>query len=155
MVIEHAVDDGRRVVSPGNHTTRPRRDSVMAGQVHASQVDGLVRRGASHGADIDAGKYRRAAADDFEVQVVIQRRRGAVFALQQLRQIKFVGAWGEVGDEVVAVVAFEPLEGVGAAATGEGVVAQTADQEVVATPTLEDVVAQTAVDDVAVVVACQ
>ncbi|MNX77498.1 hypothetical protein D3C86_1090420 [compost metagenome] len=89
------------------------------------------------------------------MQVVIQRGSGAVFTLQQLRQVEFVGARCEVGDHVVAAVALEPLEGVGAAAAGQGVVAQAADQEVVTALALEHVIAQATGDDVAVVVAGQ
>src|SRR5689334_1886805 len=100
MVVQHAVDNGRGIVTAGNHTIRSGGDAVVTGQVHTGQVDGLARRGAGHGADVDAGDQGRAAAGDFEVQVVIQRCRSAVLALQQLRQVEFVGARGEVGDDV-------------------------------------------------------
>ncbi|MNT03311.1 hypothetical protein D3C72_1378380 [compost metagenome] len=138
-----------------DHPTRSRRDTVLAGEVDAGQVDGLVRRGAGHGADVDAGHRRRPAAGDGEVQVVIQRSRGAALPLQQLRQVELVGAGREVGDHVMATVALEPLEGIGPRSAGQGVVAQAADKPVIAAPAVEDVVAQAAVDHVAVVVTGQ
>lgn len=55
MIIQHPADDRRRVMPASHHPARPRRHAVMAGEVDAGQVDGLVRRGAGHGADVDAG----------------------------------------------------------------------------------------------------
>ena len=155
MIVEHAVDDSRRVMPARDHPTRSRRDTVLTGEVDAGQVDGLVRCGAGHGADVDAGHRRRPAAGDGEVQVVIQRSRGAVLSLQQLRQVELVGAGREVGDHVMAAVVLEPLEGVGPRPAAEGVVAQTANQQVIAAPAIEDVVAQAAVDHVVAVIAGQ
>ncbi len=68
MIIEHAADDRRRVVPTRNHAARPRGHAVVAGEVDAGQVD--------------------------EVQVVVERRGGAVFTLQQLRQVELIGAGG-------------------------------------------------------------
>ncbi|MCY1416801.1 hypothetical protein D9M71_323180 [compost metagenome] len=89
------------------------------------------------------------------MQVVIQRSRGAVFPLQQLRQVEFVSAGREVRDHVMAAVVLEPLEGVGPCPAAEGVVAQAANQQVIAAPATEDVVAQAAVDHVVAVIAGQ
>lgn len=84
MVIQHAVDDRRRIVASGNYPARPWRYAVVAGEVDAREVDGLIRRRAGHGADVNTGDDFRAAADHFEVQVIVEGGHGSVFPLQQL-----------------------------------------------------------------------
>lgn len=84
VVIQHASDDRRGVMPACDHPTRTRRHAVMAGEVDTGQIDGLVRRSAGHGANIDTGDHFGAAADYFEVQVIVQRADGSVFPLQQL-----------------------------------------------------------------------
>ncbi|MCY1249466.1 hypothetical protein D9M72_630060 [compost metagenome] len=87
------------------------------------------------------------------MQVVIQRRRRGIFALEQLRQVETVGARCEVSHPVMTTATLLPLEDIIAGPTGQCVVAQPPNEQVITAPTVKDVAAQAAIDDIVTAVA--
>uniref|UniRef100_A0A0N4Z8I3 PE-PGRS family protein n=1 Tax=Parastrongyloides trichosuri TaxID=131310 RepID=A0A0N4Z8I3_PARTI len=155
MIIEHPVDHRGCIRPRRDDPTRARRHPIVMGKVHASQFDGLGRRRAGHRTHLDGRYHAVARARHREVQVIVQRRRRRVLALQQLREVQPIGTRGKVGHLVVASIALLPQEGIAARATGQGIVSRPADQQIVTTAPDQDVVAKAADQRVGVVVAGQ